>query len=153
MSFTSNPIRRAMGTSLFLARSRSSVLRAVSSLLILSLRISIFAHERWLPGTPPNGGRREQKDRLPSLPAHRQTPFGRSSNEHCQLPGIDIGTNFPLLLPLLNNRLQTLKPRMESMPSLVAKVKVAVIGFDCGVQKRAPPRTRPVRLSLKFCRN
>src|ERR1700722_1303336 len=59
MSFTSNPIRRAMGTSFVFARSLKSACDEISSaLMTCRLPPSISAHELWFRDIPPNDGRR-----------------------------------------------------------------------------------------------
>jgi hypothetical protein len=49
-----------------------------------------------------------------------------------------MGTNFTLSLALLDYGLQTIKPRLKSLPSLGAHFRIAIVGLNRGVQKRAP---------------
>src|SRR6266436_4840424 len=62
ISFASNPIRRAIGTSFVFARSLKSACEGISWVLMTCrLRPSISAHELWFRGIPPNDGRRDQE--------------------------------------------------------------------------------------------
>jgi hypothetical protein len=74
---------------------------------------------------------------FPYQPAHHQAAFERSNNECREFPRVNMGTNLPFLLPLPHDHLQPIQPCMEGVAGLVAKLTVAIIGFDRGVQKRA----------------
>src|ERR1700693_1366084 len=77
---------------------------------------------------------------LPLQTTHHMAAFERAGNQGSQLLGIDVGTDLAASLPLLRNRLQTVKPGTESLASFRSQLRIAIVGIDCRVQQRAPSR-------------
>src|SRR5882762_272558 len=80
---------------------------------------------------------------LPLQTTHHQASFERAGNQGGQFRGIDIGPNLASSLPLLGNRLQTIKPGTESLASFRSQLRVAVVRIDGRVHQRAPSRYQP----------
>src|SRR5258708_26721028 len=77
---------------------------------------------------------------LPLQTTHHMAAFERAGNQGSKLLGIDVGTDLAASLPLLGNRLQTVKPGTESLASFRSQLRIAIVGIDCRVQQRAPSR-------------
>src|SRR5580693_6194119 len=104
MSFASNPISRAIGTSFVFARSLKSACEGISRVLMTCrLRPSISTHELWFRDIPPDDGRRDQEA---FYSAANDSPSRRL--QECWQSGwpispIDIGTDLTMSLPVLGN--------------------------------------------------
>src|SRR6202043_2690165 len=104
LSFTSNPISRALGTSFVFARCLKSACEGISCVLMTwRPRPSISAHELLFRDIPPDDGRQVTRLFLLLQTAHHYAAFKRTCNQGGQFRRIDIGTHLASSLPLLGN--------------------------------------------------
>src|SRR5215471_12322706 len=128
ISFASNPIRRATGTSLTLAR---STFRFPRTYLGFEVLLEMIAGEIEWP--------------FVSLQtSHHEAAFERTGNQCSQFQGIDVRADLASASPLLRNQLQTIKPRAEGPPGFRSQLRIAIVGIYGGVQQRAPSRHQPI---------
>src|SRR5712675_768613 len=80
---------------------------------------------------------------LPLQTTHHMAAFKSAGNQGGQFRRIDVGTDLAASLPLLGNRLQTVKPGTESLASFRSQLRIAIVGIDCRVQQRASSRHHP----------
>jgi hypothetical protein len=77
----------------------------------------------------PDDGR-QGHEALPFLQAAQLVAaFERAGNQHGQFRGIDVGADLVSSLPILGNRLHTIKPRTESRAIFRSQLWIAVVIF------------------------
>src|ERR1700692_4653111 len=80
---------------------------------------------------------------IPLQATHHSAAFESAGNQRGQFRGIDIGTDLASSLPILGNRLHTVKPRTESLASFRSQLWIAVVTIDGRVQQRAATWNQP----------
>ena len=80
---------------------------------------------------------------IPLQTTHHPAAFESAGNQRGQFRGIDIGTDLASSLPILGNRLHTVKPRTESLASFRSQLWIAVVTIDGRVQQREASWNQP----------